>query len=38
VRVSAEFEGVRVSAEFDLPDACEIARWRRTPHCSGHRV
>jgi hypothetical protein len=20
---------VRVSAEFDLTDACEIARWRR---------
>ena len=28
-RVSGELRGARVSAEFDLTDACEIARWRR---------
>jgi hypothetical protein len=28
-RVTGELRGVRVSAEFDLTDACEIARWRR---------
>jgi hypothetical protein len=28
-RVVGELRGVRVSAEFDLSDACEIARWRR---------
>jgi hypothetical protein len=28
-RVSGELRGVRVAAEFDLTDACEIARWRR---------
>ena len=28
-RVSGQLRGVRVSAEFDLTDACEIARWRR---------
>ena len=28
-RVTGQLRGVRVSAEFDLSDACEIARWRR---------
>ena len=28
-RVVGELRGVRVSARFDLSDACEIARWRR---------
>jgi hypothetical protein len=28
-RVTGELRGVRVSAEFNLTDACEIARWRR---------
>jgi hypothetical protein len=28
-RVTGELRGVRVSAEFDLTNACEIARWRR---------
>jgi hypothetical protein len=28
-RVTGELRGARVSAEFDLTDACEIARWRR---------
>jgi hypothetical protein len=28
-RVTGELRGVRVSAEFDLSDACELARWRR---------
>jgi hypothetical protein len=28
-RVTGELRGGRVSAEFDLTDACEIARWRR---------
>lgn len=28
-RVTGELRGVRVSAEFDLTDACEIDRWRR---------
>jgi hypothetical protein len=28
-RVTGELRGVRVSAEFDMTDACEIARWRR---------
>jgi hypothetical protein len=28
-RVTGELRGVRVSAEFDLTDGCEIARWRR---------
>jgi hypothetical protein len=28
-RVAGQLRGVRVSAEFDLTDACEIARWRR---------
>lgn len=28
-RVTGALRGVRVSAEFDLTDACEIARWRR---------
>jgi hypothetical protein len=28
-RVTGELRGERVSAEFDLTDACEIARWRR---------
>jgi hypothetical protein len=28
-RVTGELQGVRVSAEFGLTDACEIARWRR---------
>lgn len=28
-RVAGELRGVRVSAEFDLTNACEIARWRR---------
>jgi hypothetical protein len=28
-RVRGELRGVAVSAEFDLTDACEIARWRR---------
>jgi hypothetical protein len=27
--VTGQLRGVRVSAEFDLSDACEIARWRR---------
>jgi hypothetical protein len=27
--VTGELRGERVSAEFDLTDACEIARWRR---------
>jgi hypothetical protein len=27
--VKGQLRGVRVSAEFDLGDACEIARWRR---------
>jgi hypothetical protein len=27
--VTGELRGVRVSAKFDLTDACEIARWRR---------
>jgi hypothetical protein len=29
-RVVGELQGVRVSAEFDLTNACEIARWRRS--------
>jgi hypothetical protein len=28
-RVTGELRGARVSAEFNLTDACEIARWRR---------
>lgn len=28
-RVTGELRGVSVSAEFDLTDGCEIARWRR---------
>jgi hypothetical protein len=28
-RVRGELRGARVSAEFDLTDGCEIARWRR---------
>jgi hypothetical protein len=28
-RVTGELRGVRVSADFDLSDACDIARWRR---------
>jgi len=28
-RVTGELRGVRVSADFDLTDGCEIARWRR---------
>jgi hypothetical protein len=28
-RVAGELRGARVSAEFDLTDACQIARWRR---------
>ncbi len=28
-RVTGELRGVSVSAEFDLTDACEIARWQR---------
>jgi hypothetical protein len=28
-RVTGELRRVRVSAAFDLSDACEIARWRR---------
>jgi hypothetical protein len=28
-RVTGQLRGVRVAAEFDLSDACEIARWRR---------
>ena len=28
-RVIGELRGVRVSAEFDLTDACEVDRWRR---------
>jgi hypothetical protein len=28
-RVRGDLRGVRVSADFDLTDACEIARWRR---------
>ena len=28
-RVTGTLRGVRVSAGFDLTDACEIARWRR---------
>jgi hypothetical protein len=28
-QVTGQLRGVRVSAEFDLSDACEIARWRR---------
>jgi hypothetical protein len=28
-QVTGELRGVRVSAGFDLSDACEIARWRR---------
>ena len=28
-RVTGELRGVRVSAEFNLTNACEIARWRR---------
>ena len=28
-QVTGELKGVRVAAEFDLSDACEIARWRR---------
>src|ERR671918_787881 len=28
-RVTGELRSVRVSAEFDLTNACEIARWRR---------
>ena len=27
--VTGELRGVRVSANFDLTDGCEIARWRR---------
>jgi hypothetical protein len=27
--VTGQLRGVRVAAEFDLSDACEIARWRR---------
>jgi hypothetical protein len=28
-RVTGELRGARISAKFDLTDACEIARWRR---------
>jgi hypothetical protein len=28
-RVTGKLRGVRVWAEFDVSDACEIARWRR---------
>jgi hypothetical protein len=28
-RVTGELRGVRVSASFDLTNACQIARWRR---------
>jgi hypothetical protein len=28
-RVTGELRGVHVAAEFDLSEACEIARWRR---------
>jgi hypothetical protein len=28
-RVTGELRGARVSAEFDLTNACEIARWKR---------
>jgi hypothetical protein len=28
-RVFGELRGERISAEFNLTDACEIARWRR---------
>jgi hypothetical protein len=28
-RVTGQLQGRRVSADFDLTDACEIARWRR---------
>jgi hypothetical protein len=28
-RVTGKLRGGRVAAEFDLSDACEIARWRR---------
>jgi hypothetical protein len=28
-RVAGELRGVRLSAKFELSDACEIARWRR---------
>jgi hypothetical protein len=28
-RATGELRGVRVSAEFNLTDACEIDRWRR---------
>ena len=28
-RVTGKLRGERVSASFDLTDACEIARWRR---------
>ncbi len=28
-RVTGELRGMRVSAAFDLTNACEIARWRR---------
>jgi hypothetical protein len=27
--LTRQLRGVRVAAEFDLSDACEIARWRR---------
>jgi hypothetical protein len=28
-RVTGQLRGVRVAADFDLTDACEIARWER---------
>jgi hypothetical protein len=28
-RVTGELRGVRLAADFDLSDACEIVRWRR---------
>jgi hypothetical protein len=37
-RVVGEPRGVRVSARFDLSDACEIARWRRNATLLGRRV
>jgi hypothetical protein len=36
-QVTGERRGVHVSAEFDLGDACEIARWRRNVALLGGR-
>jgi hypothetical protein len=34
-RVTGELRGMRISAKFDLTDACEIDRWRRNAGCWG---